>query len=358
MVSDLTVIELAKNCPQIEILNLSRPLLAQRLKLSDKALMSIVRDRSHLTELRLRNCDSLSDGTVVEMARTCGKNLKALDLSWCNRITDASAVSGISVHCPNLISIALNGCKQLTDATLFALLSHCPSIASLSLAHLPFITDDILTRLADRLKNLVILSLNGCSNISDASIIALAKACPRLQSLSLFSLAMSDSAVIEVTSSCQHLLSLSISGCTEVTDRGAMTIAKLRHLQSLYLNGAKITDVSLETITSSCRGIRALSLNECTDLTDRSIIALSKNLIRLQSLSMNQCGATAVGIKELLTKCYDLRELSIKDCRSIQLKGHSAKRIVFGNGGMAKYSGTGEEVMKMLIKRRIALIMD
>ena len=80
LVSTTTVMELAQNENNLVVLNLSRPLLNQRTVIEDAAISALVKTTPHLMELRLRNCDLLTDKTVLEMAETCGKNLRALDL--------------------------------------------------------------------------------------------------------------------------------------------------------------------------------------------------------------------------------------------------------------------------------------
>jgi hypothetical protein len=276
--------------------------------------------------------------------------------SWCSNLTDRAVVDGVSRHCPNLTSLALNGCKRLTDQSLLALLQQCPSIMSLSLAHLPFISDRILTSMAEKLQKLAILSLNGCIEVKDDSIIALSRFCRNLHSLSLFSLAITDMSVQNVAENCPGLISLSISGCTQVTDTGARTISRLRKLQSLYLNGANISDVAIVDIAQNCPLIRALSLNDCRKMTDRSAVALSLSCPGLQSLSMNACNVTAVGVKSLADRCADLRELSIKDCTNCVLEGPAAKKMVCGNGGMTNITAIGEDTLIKLKRRRITLI--
>jgi outer membrane lipoprotein SlyB len=210
--------------------------------------------------------------------------------------------------------------------------------------------------MAERLKNLAILSLNGCANVGDESMAALAKNCPKLQSLSLFSLRITDISVDQITQGCRYLVSLSISGCSQVTDVGASTISRLIYLQSLYLNSAAITDYTIIKIAEKCHLIRALSLNECRNLTDASIVFLSKQCKQIQSLSMNECSVTAVGVKALVDRCLDLRELSIKSCSKCFLTGSESKHPVSGNGGLSSLHAVGEEVLAKINRRKIALM--
>lgn len=356
LISSSAIEELASGCKKLKIINLSRPLLNPKRQISDESLSALVVANPEIMELRLRNCEKVSDDTIIAMAKTCGKNLRALDLSWCGNITDRALLEGISPHCPNLTSLALNGCKRLTDISIISLLGSCPTIMSLSLAHLPFITDRILTSMAEKLSKLVILSLNGCVEVRDDSIISLAQHCPNLQSLSLFSLAITDNAVAKVSEGCKNLTSLSISGCRLVTDEGATKIAQLVKLQSLYLNGAVITDQSILKIAANCSQIRALSLNECKKLTDKAVVALSRSCSNIQSLSMNCCGVSIVGVKSLVDRCVDLRELSVKDCQNCVFDGPGSDEIVYGNGGMDHLSATASQVANKIRRRRIALM--
>lgn len=211
--------------------------------------------------------------------------------------------------------------------------------------------------MAQKLRNLVILSLNGCTGIRDPSVIALAKNCPKLQNLSLFSLEITDASVKEIANNCTDLISLSVSGCQNITDNGAVHLTKLVNLSSLYLNQAKITDKSILYITSKCTRLRALSLNECSLLTDKAAVAIATWTHCLQSLSMNKCGITVVGIKAIVERCFDLRELSVKDCEKAVFRGPKARESVKGSGDMSIYSAVGYQVLQLVCQRRIALLI-
>eukprot|EP00158_Paraphelidium_tribonemae_P005335 Partr_v1_DN27286_c0_g1_i2_m38760 putative F-box and leucine-rich repeat protein 7 len=357
LVTDLSLYAFAENFTQLEMLNLSRPLMSSRTHLSDRAMQAVFAKNPLLKEVRIRNCEMTTDSTLIQLGKTCGKSMRALDLSWCVRITDSGIINGIGPNCTNLISLSLNGCKLLTDAALFSILSSCPSIQSLSLAHLPAIQDVVLSNMAERLQNLRILSLNGCSNIRDASIVALARNCPQLQSLSLFTLDITDQSVIAIAHFCPNLSALSISGCRLVTDVGASHISKLPLITSLYLNGAKITDKTIISIAHSCRKIRALSLNECTALTDQSAAALATFSMNLQSLSMNYCGISNCGVRAVVERCQDLREISVRDCPWVDLVGAKSTINVTGNGGMNNMNAVGALVYQYIESRRIGLLM-
>jgi hypothetical protein len=80
MISSITVQELAIGCSQLVLLNLSRPLMSPRMIISDESLLNVVSANPKLMELRIRNCELVSDRTVAEMTRIGGTNIRALDL--------------------------------------------------------------------------------------------------------------------------------------------------------------------------------------------------------------------------------------------------------------------------------------
>ena len=357
-ITDSSLLAIAENLKKLELLNLCRPLLKSKSQVSDLAIQAVLKSNCGIQELRLRNCDKTSDHTLLTLGKYIGKSLLAVDLSWCINITDFGIINGFGQgKCTNLVSIALNGCKNLTDNAIHALLTNCPSIQSLSLAHLPAIQDSVMINFAQQLKNLRMLSLNGCGNIRDPSIVAIAKNCPELESISMFSLDITDASVVSIAQYCPKLKSLSISGCSKVTDEGASKISKLNLLTSLYLNGASITDQSIMHITRRCHNIRALSLNECTQLTDQTAYLLAKYCRGVQSLSLNRCAVTTVGVKIIADYCRDLREVSLKECELVELEGPKAMTAVTGNSSaVAGISAVGAQVHRDLVARRVAVI--
>jgi hypothetical protein len=80
LVTSVAVSALANAKVDLTALNLSRPLLHKRMWIQDEALLSLLQTTPNLQELRLRNCDLVTDTTIIEMAKACGKNLLALDL--------------------------------------------------------------------------------------------------------------------------------------------------------------------------------------------------------------------------------------------------------------------------------------
>jgi Ni,Fe-hydrogenase III small subunit len=82
------------------------------------------------------------------------------------------------------------------------------------------------------------------------------------------------------------------------------------------------------------------------------MVAISKNCVQIQSLSINSCNVTVVGVKALLDRCYDMRELSIKNCVECRFDATVSQ----GNGGMQALAAVGEEVLARLQKRRVALL--
>lgn len=67
-VSSLSIDALAQTCHKLVMLNLSRPLLHPASQLKDESILRLVKANSGLKELRLRNCELVTDKTVIELS--------------------------------------------------------------------------------------------------------------------------------------------------------------------------------------------------------------------------------------------------------------------------------------------------
>lgn len=80
LISSVSVSAIAEYCRELAVVNLSRPLLQQKTCISDDSIYDLVTKSKNLMELRLRNCEMVTDRTVVAMALNNGHSLRALDL--------------------------------------------------------------------------------------------------------------------------------------------------------------------------------------------------------------------------------------------------------------------------------------
>lgn len=88
-----------------------------------------------LHAISLRGCRSLTDDALAELARSC-PNLEVLDLNDCKNLTDATC-EAIATYCSNLVSLNLSG-LSITDRSLHSLSTSEPLALKLSHLNLSF----------------------------------------------------------------------------------------------------------------------------------------------------------------------------------------------------------------------------
>ena len=214
-------------------------------------------------------------------------------------------------------------CEGSTDlkSEQFQLLFSDPSVQyrELNLAHCELIGDLAIieaqhnTRLSVCLEKLEVLNLDGVGTLerlTDAGMIILLTACPLLESLVCDGESMTDesSKYIQKLTRLKHL---SISFCTELTDKSLECFSKLRSLTSLYLRkGNEFTNQGFEllfdnlcsTEQNSSSGdrdggrskfetgkLRKLCLIECKLLRDSGLIKLAQRFPCLVHLDLSWC---------------------------------------------------------------------
>ena len=91
---------------ELKILNLSHcP------NISDNGLNKLFLYCRKVVEIRLVNCDAVTDDCICNIAKTLGKQLEILDLCYCDKITEKSLKS--LSNCKNLKELSLLGCNKL-----------------------------------------------------------------------------------------------------------------------------------------------------------------------------------------------------------------------------------------------------
>jgi len=165
---------------------------------------------------------------LVEVAKAC-PNLTLLNLSGCQAVED-SACRAIARHCPALANLDLTRCPLLSDASLTFL---CPrlkgSLKSLNLYANSQFTDEGYLAIA-QLGHLEFLDLCGAGKISSEAIAAIARGCGRsLVSLNLtWCVHCDDAALHHVASHCPKLELLSVFGLVKITDACVVELATAR----------------------------------------------------------------------------------------------------------------------------------
>ena len=95
VLTDVSIVEVARMCPNLEVLDVSACEL-----LTDVSIVEVARMCPKLMQLNLHGCSNLTDVSIVEVARWCSK-LKWLDVSGCSKLTNVSVVE-VASKCSNV----------------------------------------------------------------------------------------------------------------------------------------------------------------------------------------------------------------------------------------------------------------
>lgn len=125
MLGDDAVAEIARMCPKLRILSLSKC-----GELSDKGLVGCIQRYPYLSSLRITNTDFLTDEAFAFNAEI--GMLSDLEIDNISNITSQGLCNVLSIS-PSLESLRLKNCKSISDAGLLQLFKDCVFLTHLSM---------------------------------------------------------------------------------------------------------------------------------------------------------------------------------------------------------------------------------
>lgn len=260
-------------------------ILTEKIQASSKA--------SDVLYLELSNSLRISDDTLEEIGKTC-PNLATLNLSHCPLVSD-QGIRSLLKNCASLEKLSLQGLdltgKNWPEAPYLMHLkaSDClqlsgdfwvpwiNSLTSLKILQLNLeLSDQDLQSLAEKTHQLGALQLTGMSSISNLGLIPLLKTNPNLMSVCLENcIQISDAALgaLKGTTLCN----LSLTGSPQITDEGIERLSSLPLQHLIIQNCPQITGLSLKKIKA--KGVRIL-IAQCPGI-------LREEVDSLQEMGMN-----------------------------------------------------------------------
>lgn len=301
-----TLVQLAHNCPQLEILDLPRG------KYSDIGVMALAQHCHSLRAIHLQSRD-ISDAAIEALCQQC-PHMRQISFSDCAQLTDNALISIASSY-PQLYSLDMSKCS-FSDASLTALANQCHVLKALTVANCPLITRSGHLNICVANPNLVKLDL--CSNriVTDSDIMQLIDICPYLQVLTLFSCpCISDTAIICVAHRCTGLQSLTVAYCGDITDASLLAIGQHVHqLVSLDIsNATEVTNIGLASIAEGCRLLQKFFAFDVF-LSDHSISLLGRSCQNLCTLDTNSKFVGFGAMTSISTCCPLISELCLCKC--------------------------------------------
>lgn len=303
--SSLAVISTASK-EMLRSINLSRSKFY-----SHAGLSNLVMNCGNLVEIDLSNATELKDLAASAIAEA--KNLEKLWLVRCKSITDIG-IGCIAVGCRKLRLLSLKWCLGVGDLGVDLIAVKCKDIRSLDLSYLQ-ITNKCLPSIL-KLQYLEHLALEGCLGIDDDSLAALEQGCKSLETLDMSSCQnVSHVGVSSLTSGSGCLRQLILAYGSPVTLALADSLQKLSMLQSIKLDGCQVTCLGLKAIGKWCVSLRELSLSKCLGVTDEGLSFLLTKHRDLRKLDITCCRKiTHLTIAHITNSCSSLTSLRMESC--------------------------------------------
>ncbi len=293
-ITDHSISTIAQHCSDLTLLSVSNC-----YRITDASLQDIVQKCRALQSLDVAACFNVTDITILCIAEQCQLQQQCTDVNMSDQSASNSLAADISI-------------KSHTDGTsnssIYSTSTHNPD--NTTLTHTP------ATRSTHSIRSkLTYLNLSHCDLITPAAMLQLAAHCATLQSLTVKACADLSPALQRTLHCSPHLHTLNMAQCSDVTD-------------SVFCESFAVTDCS-ETDTLSyiydttqlwpC--LTSLSLSHCSQLTNKSITTIADKCANLTSLDLTGCKLlTDSCILYLCRKCKYLCTLHLDSCVLITAK--------------------------------------
>ncbi|KAI5392276.1 F-box/LRR-repeat protein 3 [Lathyrus oleraceus] len=266
-------------------------------RISDELLSSIAMEGLPLTRLDLPNCKGYSyTGLFTLLSKS--PRIQYLNLKEARFLND-QRVAELSLFLGDLMSIDLSRCERLTEAAMFSLVSKCPSLIEIKMEFMSIGKESVRNSNSsmDCIVNspLKSLYLAFCKGLQDETIERFSSIFSNLQLLDLYSCQfIYDEGIDQVLRRFRNIRHLNLANCSRVDLLVGMNF-ELPKLEVLNLSCTTVNDETLCAISKGCRGILQLNLGNCHYVTWK-------------------------GVKYVVEKCTQLREINLKNCRKVHDK--------------------------------------
>ncbi|KAJ0400873.1 hypothetical protein ATCC90586_002575 [Pythium insidiosum] len=175
-IGDLTLRLLAAHSSQLGVLQLSGV-----VRVSSRGVRRLLQSCPQLSTLGLADCRAVDDHAFAFLMAGAGAHgvlhhLSVLRLRHCELVTDQTLRALAALRRVPLRELDLSGCARVTDLGVLALADSgvAPALRSLWLRDLVLLTETALAWLAERCPRLLLLDVTGCSRVRAFSLQALA----------------------------------------------------------------------------------------------------------------------------------------------------------------------------------------
>ena len=211
-------------------------------------------------------------------------------------------------------------CKRGDNLLPSLLIQHCGNLRELSLTELFPDNLNFLHMLSLRCPSICKLTLEDCVKFSDANNTELCFSA--LRTFESRDTPLSGSFLANLAVGSPLLESISLEGTAFIIPTGFRAIAdNCPLLHTVSLTGESVTDLSLLPLVKQCRELRTIEITEVHRyFSNDSLRNIAQYCPLLTTFRLeNCCDVTTSGVKEVLTRCKELRNLSFGGCRGISV---------------------------------------
>ncbi|KAG4930155.1 hypothetical protein JHK82_047222 [Glycine max] len=275
-ITDTSIEAIGKGC-----INLKQLCLHRCCFVSDSGLVAFAKAAVSLESLQLEECNRFTQSGIIVALANIKTKLKSLSLVKCMGVKDIDMEVCMLSPCESLRSLVIQKCPGFGSASLAMIGKLCPRLQHLNLTGLYGITDAGLLPLLENCEaGLVNVNLTGCWNLTDKVVSALARL---------------HGGTLEV---------LNLDGCWKITDASLVAIANnFLVLNDLDVSKCAISDAGIALLSrASLPSLQVLSLSGCSDVSNKSAPFLTKLGQTLLGLNLQNCNSIGSSTMELLVE--------------------------------------------------------
>lgn len=258
-VTDRSIKAACNLCPSLRHIDL------RRTSVTEQGIMLLGKKQRRLESVWLSGTESVTDFSVTRLVLSL-KRLSDLRLRNCNKLSDDALVPLIQKT--SLQVLDLGGLSSLSEEALVRLVRTSSRLTHLNLSRCSLVGSDLVWNIGPR----VSVRLKPASDEEDEDGDSQGscdddKACDSWEDLS-------DTVEMHRTLGLPYLRALSLAKCCLVTDSGLSRVSQCLQLEELDISDCeRVTDSSVMSILKAC-SLRALVLRGCKGLTDGTLQAI------------------------------------------------------------------------------------
>jgi len=276
-----------------------------------------------LENLKMTDCEQLTNKELLQILQLCGSTLRSLDISNTN-ITGEN-LSEYKGTLPCLENLNMSSCKQLTDKGLLQILLLCGSTLRTLVIWGTNVTGEIFFEYMGTLPCLNTLDMSNCKQLTNKGLLQILQLCgSTLKSLVISGTNVTGENLSEYKGTLPCLNTLDMSNCKQLTNKGLLQILQFcgSKLRSLNIGFTKITGEYLSEYKITLPCLENLNMSDCNQLTDKGLLQLLQLCgSTLRSLVIGVTNITGEYLSKYKGTLPYLENLNMTFCEQLTNKG-------------------------------------